>query len=302
MAPTDGVDADQLLKKADMAMYTAKSGGGGSYCFFAAEMEEAVQERRALEVDLREALAAKQFHLHFQPLVDLHTGCVTTCEALVRWAHPERGNVPPSVFIPVAEEAGLIVPLGKWILEHACAEAARWPHGVKVAVNLSPVQFKDRSFTLQVISALAKSGLQAPRLELEITERVLLEECEGTIATMEQLKNLGVSISLDDFGTGYASFNYLRKFPFHKIKIDQSFTRDLAEEHDAQAIIGAIASLGTGLNKVVVAEGIETEEQMKLVSVLGCHEGQGYFFGRPMTGDAICARLEALTTKSRLVA
>ena len=302
MAPTDGVDADELLKKADMALYAAKNGGGGDHCFFASEMEEAVQARRALELDLREAIGTDQFELHFQPLVDLHTGRVTTCEALLRWKHPERGNVPPSVFIPVAEETGLIIALGEWVLHRACLEAASWPKNVKVAVNLSPIQFRDRSLPLQVVSALAKSGLPARRLEVEITERVLLAENDGTMAAMEQLKNLGVAISLDDFGTGYSSLNYLRKFPFHKIKIDQSFIRDPGLERDARAIISAVASLGAGLDKIVVAEGIETEEQMKMVTAQGCHEGQGYFFSRPMSGDLIRARLESVEAGAQMVA
>ncbi len=302
MAPADGVDADELLKKADMALYAAKNGGGGDHCFFASEMEEAVQVRRALELDLRDAIAAEQFELEFQPLVDLRSGRVTSCEALLRWKHPERGSVPPSVFIPVAEETGLIVALGEWVLHRACVEAASWPSSVRVAVNLSPIQFRDRGLPLQVVSALAKSGLPARRLELEITERVLLEECDGTMAAMEQLKNLGVAISLDDFGTGYSSLNYLRKFPFHKIKIDQSFIRDLGEESDACAIIRAVASLGAGLDKTVVAEGIETEEQMKLVAAQGCHEGQGYFFGRPMCAEVILTRLQVLDAEASMVA
>jgi diguanylate cyclase (GGDEF)-like protein len=301
-APVDGIDADVLLKKADMALYAAKNGGGGDHCFFAAEMEEAVQVRRALELDLREAIGTEQFQLDFQPLVDLRTGCVTTCEALLRWKHPVRGNVPPSVFIPVAEETGLIIPLGEWVLHRACSDTATWPQDVKVAVNLSPVQFRDRALPLQVVSALAKSGLAPRRLELEITERVLLEDSDGTMAAMEQLKNLGVGISLDDFGTGYSSLNYLRKFPFHKIKIDQSFIADLGQQRDACAIIRAVASLGAGLDKTVVAEGIETEEQMKLVAAQGCHEGQGYFFGRPMSGDVIRARLETLSAEAQMVA
>jgi EAL domain-containing protein (putative c-di-GMP-specific phosphodiesterase class I) len=227
---------------------------------------------------------------------------VTTCEALLRWKHPVRGNVPPSVFIPVAEETGLIIPLGEWVLHRACSDTATWPRGVKIAVNLSPVQFRDHGLPLQVVSALAKSGLAPRRLELEITERVLLEDSDGTMAAMEQLKNLGVGISLDDFGTGYSSLNYLRKFPFHKIKIDQSFIADLGQQRDACAIIRAVASLGAGLDKTVVAEGIETEEQMKLVAAQGCHEGQGYFFGRPMSGDVIRARLETLSAEAQMVA
>ncbi len=302
MAPADGVDADELLKKADMALYAAKNSGGGEHCFFASEMEEAVQARRALELDLREAIGTDQFQLEFQPLVDLHTGAITTCEALLRWKHPVRGDVPPSVFIPVAEETGLIIALGEWVLHHACLEAAKWPKGIKVAVNLSPIQFRDRGLPLQVVSALAKSGLAARRLELEITERVLLEECDGTMAAMEQLKNLGVAISLDDFGTGYSSLNYLRKFPFHKIKIDQSFIREPVIERDARAIISAVASLGTNLDKTVVAEGIETEEQMKMVAAQGCHEGQGYYFSRPLSGELILARLESSPTGKQKVA
>jgi diguanylate cyclase (GGDEF)-like protein len=302
MAPIDGVNADELLKKADMALYAAKNGGGGGHRFFAMDMEEAVQKRRALELDLRDALASEQFQLNYQPLVDLRTGRVTTCEALLRWTHPVRGEVPPAVFIPVAEETGLIIAIGDWALNRACVEAATWPHGVKVAVNLSPVQFRERRLALQVVSALAKSGLPAHRLELEVTERLLLEDNDGTLATMEQLNNLGVGLSLDDFGTGYSSLNYLRKFPFHKIKIDQSFICDLGDERDARAIIGAVASLGAGLNKTVVAEGIETEEQLKLVTSQGCHEGQGYLFGRPMTGEAIRIRLDTPMTLAQMVA
>jgi EAL domain-containing protein (putative c-di-GMP-specific phosphodiesterase class I) len=240
--------------------------------------------------------------LNYQPLIDLRTGRVTTCEALMRWKHPVRGEVPPAVFIPIAEETGMIVALGEWALNRACVEAANWPHGVKVAVNLSPVQFRDRGLALQVVTALAKSGLPAQRLELEVTERLLLEDNDGTLGTMQQLNNLGVALSLDDFGTGYSSLNYLRKFPFHKIKIDQSFVADLGDESDVRAIIGAVASLGAGLNMTVVAEGIETEEQMKLVTTQGCHEGQGYLFGRPMSGEAILARLETPITLAQMVA
>ena len=302
MAPKDGLDADQLLKKADMALYAAKNGGRGSHRFFAAEMEDAVQARRALEIDLRDALALGQFELHFQPLVDLRSGRITACEALLRWKHPVRGMVPPGVFIPVAEETGGIIALGEWILHKACIEAATWPRDVKVAVNLSPIQFKSRSLALQVVSALAKSGLPAQRLELEITERVLLEESDDTLTTMEQFQQLGVGMSLDDFGTGYSSLNYLHKFPFRKIKIDQSFVRDLGQERDARAIIGAVVSLGEGLDKVVVCEGIETEEQLRLVRSKGCHEGQGYLFGRPMSADAIRERLAPKTAAAQLVA
>lgn len=302
MAPHDGVDADELIKKADMALYAAKSTGGGIHRFFAIEMEDAAQERRSLELDLREALTHDQFTLNYQPLVDLHTGSVTTCEALLRWIHPTRGNIPPSVFIPVAEETGLIIALGEWVLNRACADAADWPRNVRVAVNLSPVQFRDEGLGLQVIAALAKSGLSAQRLELEVTERLLLEDNDSTLETMHRLHELGVSLSLDDFGTGYSSLNYLRKFPFQKIKIDRSFITDLGDGRDARAIIGAVASLGAGLDKTVVAEGIETEEQMTLVRSQGCQEGQGYLFGKPMPAAEIKSRLDKPIIAIRRVA
>jgi diguanylate cyclase (GGDEF)-like protein len=301
MAPADGADASELLKKADMALYAAKNAGGGHHHFFASEMEQAAQERRGLELDLRAALAAGDFDLYFQPLVDLQTGRVTCCEALVRWTHPERGPVSPAAFIPAAEESGLIIPLGEWVLQRACAEAATWPSDVRVAVNLSPVQFRDRSLALQVVLALARSGLSNQQLELEITERVLLSEGDETLATMQQLQELGVAMSLDDFGTGYSSINYLRNFPFHKIKIDQSFTRDL-DQRDAKAIVSTIAGLGAALNKTVVAEGIETKEQKQLITALGCHEGQGYLFARPMNGEAIRQFLRAQDANAQHVA
>jgi diguanylate cyclase (GGDEF)-like protein len=302
MAPTDGTDVSELLKKADMALYAAKSNGGGQHHFFESEMENAAQERRALELDLREAIAAGAFDLHFQPILDLRSGQVTCCEALVRWTHAVRGPVPPSVFIPVTEETGLIIPLGEWVLHKACAEAATWPSGIRVAVNLSAVQFRDRNLAMQVALALAQSGLRPQQLELEITERVLLDEGGETLTVMQQFQALGVATSLDDFGTGYSSLNYLRKFPFDKIKVDQSFTRDLSSQPEAKAIVKTIASLGAALDKKVVAEGIETKEEMELVAALGCHEGQGYYFSRPVNADAIRSYLRASLAKKRRVA
>jgi len=255
-----------------------------------------------LELDLRDAIAGGAFDLYFQPIIDLHSGRVTCCEALVRWTHPVRGPVPPNVFIPVAEETGLIIPLGEWVLHRACVEAATWPAEVRVAVNLSAVQFRDRNLAMQVALTLAQTGLRAQQLELEITERVLLNEGGETLAIMQQFNALGVATSLDDFGTGYSSINYLRKFPFDKIKVDQSFTRDIAREPEAKAIVKTIASLGAALNKKVVAEGIETKEEMDLVTQLGCHEGQGYYFSRPINSDAIRNYLQASQTKKRRVA
>ncbi len=302
LAPLDGTDADQLLKKADMALYAAKSAGGGGHRFFAADMEDEAQQRRALELDLREAVASEAFELHFQPLVNLATGRITTCEALLRWNHPVRGAVPPSVFIPIAEETGLIIGIGEWVLRRACEEAVKWPDGVKVAVNLSPVQFRDRNLAAHVVSALARSGLPAQRLELEITERVLLDEGEGTAHAIQQFRTLGVSLSLDDFGTGYSSLNYLRKFPFAKIKIDQSFIRDTDSAKEGRAIIRAVAALGTSLGITVVAEGLETKQQMAFVREDGCHEGQGYLFGRPMPATEIAERIRGSIEKPLLVA
>ena len=303
MAPGDGVDADELLKKADMALYVAKNGGGGNHCFFAAEMEEAVQARRALELDLRGALGADQFKLHFQPLVDLRTGRITTCEALVRWVHPVRGNVPPAVFIPIAEETGLIIELGQWVMERACEEAASWPHNVKVAVNLvagaipRPRARLARDFGAGQVRPARRSGWS-----WKSPSACCWRKTTARSPPWSSSRTSASRISLDDFGTGYSSLNYLRKFPFHKIKIDQSFIRDLGEKGDARPIIGAVASLGAGLDKIVVAEGIETEEQMALVRAQGCHEGQGHYFGRPMSGEAIRARLASVAGVAQKVA
>lgn len=302
LAPKHGNAADELLKKADMALYAAKGDGGGCHRFFASEMEEEAQARRALELDLREALAQDGFELFFQPLVNLRTGEITACEALLRWPHHERGYIPPSEFIPIAEETGLIIALGEWVLDRACHEAATWPNDVKVAVNMSPVQFRDRTLGRRVISALAKAGLPARRLEVEITERVLLEETDTTLLALEQLITSGVNISLDDFGTGFSSLNYLRKFPFQKIKIDRSFIHDLGRDREAQLIVQAVASLGASLDMVVVAEGVETSEQLKQVKTQGCHEGQGYLFGNPMPAAAIREQLATPKPCRRLIA
>ena len=281
LAPSDGDNADQLLKNADMALYRAKSDGRRAYRFFEPEMDVRLQARRALELDLRKALADRQFELFYQPLVDLRTEAVSGCEALLRWNHPERGLVSPAEFIPLAEEIGLIVPLGEWVLREACREAAAWPEPMKVAVNLSPAQFKSRNLVQAVVRALAASRLAASRLELEITETVLLLENEATVATLHQLRGFGVRISMDDFGTGYSSLSYLRSFPFDKIKIDRSFVRDLSDKQDCAAIIRAVVGLGTSLGMTTTAEGVETIEQLEQVRAEGCTEVQGYLFSPP---------------------
>ena len=281
IAPSDGDHPDQLLKNADMALYRAKSDGRRLYRFFEREMDARLQARRALELDLRKALADGEFELFYQPLIDLRTESISGFEALLRWNHPERGLVSPAEFIPLAEEIGLIVPLGEWVLREACLEAAKWPRRMKVAVNLSPVQFKRRNLAPAVVRALSASALSANRLELEITESVLLLEDDATVKTLHLLRGLGVRISMDDFGTGYSCLSYLRSFPFDKIKIDRSFVRDLAEKEDCAAIVRAVAGLGASLGITTTAEGVETVEQLAQVRAQGCTEAQGYLFSRP---------------------
>jgi diguanylate cyclase (GGDEF)-like protein/PAS domain S-box-containing protein len=290
-APSDGDDADELLKKADMALYRAKADGRGAFHFFERAMDEQLQARRALELDLRRALAAGEFQLYYQPLYNLGDDRVTGCEALLRWNHPERGMVSPADFIPLAEEIGLIVQLGEWVLREACAEAARWPDHVRLAVNLSPAQFRDRGLVRTVISALAVSGLPAERLELEITESVLLQDNAANMSMLHDLKALGVRISMDDFGTGYSSLSYLRSFPFDKIKIDQTFVRDILKDSDALAIIKAVLDLGASLGIVTTAEGVETVEQLNALRDQGCAEIQGYFISRPAPASDIARML-----------
>ena len=296
-APSDGEDADELLKKADMALYRAKADGRGAFHFFERAMDEQLQARRALELDLRRALTAGEFELYYQPLYNLGDERVTGCEALLRWRHPERGMVSPADFIPLAEEIGLIVPLGDWVLRTACAEAARWPDHVRLAVNLSPAQFRDRGLVRTVVSAIAASGLPAQRLELEITESVLLQDSAANMSMLHDLKALGVRISMDDFGTGYSSLSYLRSFPFDKIKIDQTFVRDILEDSDAMAIIKAVLDLGSSMGIVTTAEGVETLEQLNALRGQGCAEIQGYFISRPAPASEI-AQLLGITETS----
>ncbi len=296
-APSDGEDADELLKKADMALYRAKADGRGAFHFFERAMDEQLQARRALELDLRRALTAGEFELYYQPLYNLGAEQVTGCEALLRWRHPDRGMVSPADFIPLAEEIGLIVPLGDWVLRTACAEAARWPDHVRLAVNLSPAQFRDRGLVRTVVSALAASGLPAERLELEITELVLLQDSAANMSMLHDLKALGVRISMDDFGTGYSSLSYLRSFPFDKIKIDQTFVRDILEDSDAMAIIKAVLDLGSSMGIVTTAEGVETLEQLNALRGQGCAEIQGYFISRPAPASEI-AKLLGITETS----
>jgi predicted signal transduction protein with EAL and GGDEF domain len=278
LSPGDGDTSEELMRNADMALYRAKSEGGGVHRFFEREMDRQAQKRRDMELDLRSAFANGDFELHYQPLVDLAADRITGFEALLRWTHPEKGMISPADFIPVAEDIGLIVTLGEWVLRRACTEAAKWPDDIKVAVNLSPVQFRSRNLVQVVVAALAYSGLSPHRLELEITESVFLAETETNLATLHQLRALGVRISMDDFGTGYSSLSYLRSFPFDKIKIDRSFVKDLVERPDCVAIVRAISGLGRSMNITTTAEGVETVDQLDWLRAEGCNEVQGFLF------------------------
>ena len=285
MAPADGEDPAQVLRNADLALYKAKADGKGAFRMFEPELDSRMQARRSLESDLRRALAKDEFELHYQPLVDTHSSQVTSAEALVRWRHPERGLVSPADFIPLAEETGLIMPLGLWVLRTACADAATWPGAMRVAVNLSPIQFRDLRLAETVKAVLAASGLAANRLELEITEGVLLDDEARTLTTLRSLKQAGVSISMDDFGTGYSSLSYLRRFPFDKIKVDQSFIRQLPGDAESAAIVRAILTLGACLGMSTTVEGVETAEQFAFTAAEGCDQVQGYHVSRPLPHD-----------------
>jgi diguanylate cyclase (GGDEF)-like protein len=300
VAPEDGEEPGQVMIRADLALYGAKRDGGGRFRFFEPEMQARVVARRCLEADLHQALRDEQFELHYQPLVNLTRGCVSGFEALVRWRHPERGLVRPDDFIPAAEAMGLIVPLGKWILSRACADAASWPAGLKVAVNLSAVQFTDPGLEGAVAAALAASGLAPGRLELEITESLLLRDTEETIAVLRRLRASGASISMDDFGTGYSSLSYLLKFPIDKVKIDRSFVLAMDERPEGAAIIRAVAGLCQTLGIETTVEGIETPEQMKQVASQGCGEGQGYLFSPPVPAADVPVMLAQWRCEDRL--
>jgi diguanylate cyclase (GGDEF)-like protein len=287
LAPVDGQDAEVLLKKADLALYRAKGEGRGDYHFFEQGMDEALQHRRALETGLRVALARNQFRLMYQPLLDLETNRVCCLEALLRWDHPERGLIPPTEFIPIAEETGTINAIGQWVLREACRTASTWPEHVRVAVNLSPIQFKSRTLVDHVVAALSEAGLAPSRLELEITESLLLSNTELTLQTLHRLRGLGVRISMDDFGTGYSSLSYLRAFPFDKIKIDRTFMNGLGPRENSMAIIKAVIGLGQSLGMSTTAEGIETEEQLSAVREQGCNEAQGFLFSPPLPASGV---------------
>jgi diguanylate cyclase (GGDEF)-like protein len=287
VAPIDAVAPDPLLRNADMALYGAKADGRGTFRFFEPEMNTRMRVRRELEMDLRKALHGKEFELHYQPLVNLQSNDVNAFEALLRWDHETRGMVSPAEFIPIAEETGLIVPLGEWVLKTACDEAVNWPDHIKIAVNLSPAQLNNRNLLTMVTEALAESGMSAHKLQLEITETVLLQNTFSTLNTLHELRKMGVQIALDDFGTGYSSLSYLRSFPFDKIKIDRSFIQDLSNGAEPLAIVNAVAGLAKCLNMTSTAEGVETQQQLEALQSIGCTEMQGYLFSRARPASEI---------------
>jgi len=287
LAPRDGCDHDQLIKNADLAMYAAKSGGRRTHRFFEPSMDASARARLMMEQDLRQALASGAFELHYQPLVNLGRNEVSGCEALLRWRHPERGMISPAEFIPVAEDTGLINEIGDWVLRTACAEAASWPEPIRLAVNVSPVQLKNQTLALRIAGALAVSGLKPGRLEIEITEAVLIRDDEAALAILHQLRDIGVRIALDDFGTGFSSLSYLKRFPFDKIKIDRCFVSDISEVDASSSIVEAVVDIAAALKMTTTAEGVETEAQRELLRKLGCTEMQGYLFSKPKPGAEV---------------
>jgi predicted signal transduction protein with EAL and GGDEF domain len=291
VAEGDYQDCDQLLRAADLAMYRAKADGRGRFRFFDPEFDRQVQERRDLEVALRAAVDHDAFKIHYQPLVNLRTGRISAFEALSRWQDPQRGSVPPSTFIPLAEEVGLIGVIAERVLQRACAEAAGWPQHISVAVNLSSAQFRSGHLVATVKQALAASGLPPSRLELEITESIFLQDSDSNLSILSQLAELGVKISMDDFGTGYCSLSYLRSFPFHKIKIDKSFVRDLSTTRSSVAIVRAVCELARSFGAATTAEGVETDDQLTRISAEGCTEVQGYIFSKALPAEEIPALL-----------
>jgi diguanylate cyclase (GGDEF)-like protein len=293
VAPKDGTNCDQILQNADLAMYEAKAAGRRIYRFFEPGMESNARDRLILEADLRKAIEDEQIEIHYQPIIDLRQNEIVACEALARWKHPERGFVPPAEFIPAAEQSGLIHQLGDYILRKACKEASVWPERIKLAVNVSPVQFKSNSFALKVISALGGSGLSPRRLELEITETVLIDDDETAIEILHELRAIGIYVALDDFGTGYSSLSYLRRFPFDKIKIDRVFIDDLGEDNGSRRIVRAIVSIAAAHGMTVTAEGVETEQQRNILRRLRCDEMQGFVFSAARTAIEIRPMLSA---------
>ncbi len=294
--PNDGREPDVLFKNADLALYRSKAEGRGCYHFYEPGMDERMQARRTLEIDLRRALAMKQFEVEYQPQIELATNRIVGFEALIRWRHPERGRVSPADFIPLAEEIGVIVPIGEWVLRTSCKQAAGWGEPVSIAINLSPIQFRAGKLVETVMSALAYSGLPGSRLEVEITEGALLDNNDDVLQVLNGLRALGVRVSMDDFGTGYSSLSYLQKFPFDKVKIDQSFVRDIDANPKRRAIVRAITSLASALGMKTTAEGVETEAELNCIRAEGCTDVQGYLTGRPQSAESAAALVASISS------
>jgi predicted signal transduction protein with EAL and GGDEF domain len=299
--PADGADMTALVANADAALYRAKADGRGSIRFFEADMDKRLRERRALEKDLRTAIERGEISLHYQPLA-LMGGEFIGFEALARWSHPTLGMVPPNTFIPVAEESGFIVELGEWILREACREAASWRHPLQIAINLSPVQFRRGDLPAMIHSALLETGLAPGRLELEITENVLIDDFSRAVSILRKIKSLGARIAMDDFGTGYSSLSYLQSFPFDKIKIDKAFIADVEKNHQSATIVRAVIGLARGLSLPVLAEGVETQGQLAFLSREACDQVQGHFVGRPGPIDGYAEVLGRSEPKKRAAA
>jgi diguanylate cyclase (GGDEF)-like protein len=302
IGPRDGSNSEDLLMAADLAVYAVKANTRGTYCFYDRSMNESINDRRQLEMDLREAIEKGELELHYQPLIDLRHNVITGFEALARWRHPSKGMVPPAVFIPVAEDTGLVIALGAWALAEACRTAASWPDDLKIAVNLSPVQFSSPDLYAMVKSVLTETGIAPHRLELEITERLLMEDSEKTLSTLHRLKKLGIRIAMDDFGTGYSSLSYLRSFPYDKIKVDRAFVSDLAAGTEHVVIVQAVVSIARALGMTTTAEGVETEAQTEFLAALGCDEGQGYLFSAPVPADKLGEIIAAWQAERTLAA
>jgi EAL domain-containing protein (putative c-di-GMP-specific phosphodiesterase class I) len=295
--PDDGEDAETLIKNADTAMYHAKENGRNNYQFFRQEMNIRASERQFIEGGLRVALERKEFSLHYQPKIDLGSGAISGVEALLRWKHPERGFIPPAQFVPIAEDTGLILPIGQWVLTEACRQSREWLDAgfapVPMAVNISAVEFRSKDFVENVRAVLKESHIDPHCLELELTESVLMKHAESTVTMLKSLKEIGVQLTVDDFGTGYSSLSYLRQFPIDALKVDQSFVQEISSRTDDAAIVSAVISMGNSLKKRVIAEGVETREQLDFLTAEGCEEAQGYYFNRPMVANQFAKLLEA---------
>ena len=296
--PDDGTDAETLMKNADSAMYHAKDSGRNNYQFFKPDMNVRAVERQSLEDGLRHAMERQEFVLHYQPKMNLETGAIIGVEALIRWHHPQRGLVPPAQFIPIAEECGFIVPIGQWVLREACRQARAWQDAglppMRIAINISAVELRAKDFVAGVRAILTETGLEPRYLELELTETFLMQDSKSTAAVLQALKDMGVQLALDDFGTGYSSLSYLKRFPIDTLKIDQSFVRDLTTDADDASIVSAVISMGKSLHMRVVAEGVETREQLAFLQEQSCPEGQGYYFSRPVVAEEFTQLLGAV--------